>query len=178
MPKRTEMALPVPTRSLLRTSPDAAMLRVHPPTSPCPALSAHAEPKSKGYCQMFSSLAPPKKAQLRAPLSPLQTAWTGFDPNLCSGGSSSAGLTLVEIATARFFYTQQGHCDWHNVCLTPGARMVCSAFHSTVVSHQGCCQTWLVGDHSPLPITLPSAVSELFSGISSVSLHISTAQNV
>ena len=24
----------------------------------------------------------PKKAQLRAPLSPLQTAWTGFDPNL------------------------------------------------------------------------------------------------
>ena len=33
----------------------------------------------------------------------------------------------------------------------------------------------LAGDHSPLPITLPSAVSELFSGISSVSLHISTA---
>ena len=32
----------------------------------------------------------------------------------------------------------------------------------------------LVGDHSPLPITLPSAVSELFSDISSVSLHIST----
>ena len=29
----------------------------------------------------------------------------------------------------------------------------------------------LVGDHSPLPITLPSAVSELFSGISSMSLH-------
>jgi len=33
----------------------------------------------------------------------------------------------------------------------------------------------LVGDHSPLPIPLPSAVSELFSSISSVSLHISTA---
>jgi len=33
----------------------------------------------------------------------------------------------------------------------------------------------LVGDHSPLPITLPSVVSELFSGILSVSLHISTA---
>jgi len=34
----------------------------------------------------------------------------------------------------------------------------------------------LAGNHSPLPITLPSAVSELFSfsGISSVSLHIST----
>jgi len=33
----------------------------------------------------------------------------------------------------------------------------------------------LAGDHSPLPITLLSAVSELFSGISSVSFHISTA---
>ena len=33
----------------------------------------------------------------------------------------------------------------------------------------------LAGDHSPLPIPLPSALSELFSGISSVSLHISTA---
>jgi len=36
MPKRTEMALPVPTKSLLRTSPDAAMLFApfgctHPP---------------------------------------------------------------------------------------------------------------------------------------------------
>ena len=42
-----------------------------------------------------------QKAQLRAPLSPLQTAWTGFDPNLYSSGSSSAGPALVEIATAR-----------------------------------------------------------------------------
>ena len=32
----------------------------------------------------------------------------------------------------------------------------------------------LVGDHSPLPITRPSAVSELFSGILSMPLHIST----
>jgi len=30
------------------------------------------------------SLTPPKKAKLKAPLSPLQTAWTGFDPNLYS----------------------------------------------------------------------------------------------
>ena len=36
----------------------------------------------------------------------------------------------------------------------------------------------LVGDHSPLPISLLSAVSELFSGISSVSLHISTTKRV
>jgi len=36
----------------------------------------------------------------------------------------------------------------------------------------------LVGDHSPLPITLLSVVSELFSGISSVSLHISTTKRV
>jgi len=28
-------------------------LRVHPPTSPCPALSAHAEPKSQGHCRMW-----------------------------------------------------------------------------------------------------------------------------
>jgi len=31
-----------------------------------------------------------RKAQLRAPLSPLQTAWTGFDPYLYGGRSSSA----------------------------------------------------------------------------------------
>ena len=54
------------------------------------------------------SLAPPKKAQLRAPLSPLHTAWTGFDPNLYSGGSSSAGPALVEIATARSFILNRG----------------------------------------------------------------------
>jgi len=46
-----------------------------------------------------------QKAQLRAPLSPLQTAWTSFDPNLYSGGSSSAGTALVEIATARSLYS-------------------------------------------------------------------------
>jgi len=72
-----------------------------------------------------------QNAQLRAITLSLQTAWTGFDPNLYSGGSSSAGPALVEIATARSFYTQQGHFDWHNACHTPGARMVCSAFHST-----------------------------------------------
>jgi len=27
-------------------------------------------------------------------------------------------------------YTQQWHCDDHNACHTPGARMVCSALHS------------------------------------------------
>ena len=52
-----------------------------------------------------------QNAQLRANTLSLQTAWTGFDPNLYSGGSSSAGPALVEIATARSFYTQQGHCD-------------------------------------------------------------------
>jgi len=54
------------------------------------------------------SLTPPKKAQLRAPLSPLQTAWTGFNPNLYSSVSSSAGPTLVEIATARPFILNRG----------------------------------------------------------------------
>jgi len=76
------------------------------------------------------SLAPPKKAQLRAPLSPLQTTWTGFDPNLYSGGLSSAGPALVEIATARSFILNRGIVT-DNVCHTPGARMVSSAFHST-----------------------------------------------
>jgi len=28
-------------------------LRVHPPTSPCPALSAHAEPKPQGHCRKW-----------------------------------------------------------------------------------------------------------------------------
>jgi len=57
---------------------------------------------------LYGILTPPKKAQLRAPLSPLQTAWTGFDPNLYSGGSSSAGPALVEIATARSFILDKG----------------------------------------------------------------------
>ena len=40
------------------------------------------------------------------------------------------------IAAARSFYIQQGNCDWHNVCHTPGARMVCSCstFHSVKMS--------------------------------------------
>jgi len=29
----------------------------------------------------------------------------------------------------KVFYTQRG-CDWHNICHAPGARIVCSAFHS------------------------------------------------
>jgi len=33
----------------------------------------------------------------------LLESWTGFDPYLFSSGSSSAGPTLVEIATARTF---------------------------------------------------------------------------
>jgi len=49
-----------------------------------------------------------QKAQLRAPLSPLQTAWTGFDSYLYSGGSSSAGPALVEIATAKSFILNRG----------------------------------------------------------------------
>jgi len=49
-----------------------------------------------------------QKAQLRAPLSPLQTAWTGFDPYLYSGGSFSAGPALVEIAGNRSFILNRG----------------------------------------------------------------------
>ena len=38
----------------------------------------------------------------------LQTAWTGFDPYLYSGGSSSAGPALMLIATARPFILNRG----------------------------------------------------------------------
>ena len=58
-------------------------------------------------CQMFVSHTS-QKAQLRAPLSPLQTTWTGFDPNSYSSGPSSAGPALVEIATARSFILNRG----------------------------------------------------------------------
>jgi len=37
-----------------------------------------------------------QNAQLRASLSPLQTAWTGFNPYLYSVGSSSACPSLVK----------------------------------------------------------------------------------
>jgi len=65
----------------------------------------------RGIAAKCCSLTPPKKAQLRAPLSSLQTAWTGFDPNLYSSGSSSAGPALVENSNCKVFYTQQGHCE-------------------------------------------------------------------
>jgi len=56
----------------------------------------------------------------------LQTDWTGFNPYICSGGSSSAASTLVESRNCKVFCTQQGHCDGHNACHTLRARMVCS----------------------------------------------------
>ena len=62
----------------------------------------------KGNDASVSSQITSRKAQLRAPLSPLQTAWTSFNPYLYSGGSSSAGPALVEIATARSFILNRG----------------------------------------------------------------------
>ena len=51
----------------------------------------------------------------------------------------------MEIATARSFILNRGIVT-DNVCHTPGARMVCSAFHSTkpVVSQVGALQTGLL----------------------------------
>ena len=49
MPKRTEMALPVPTRC----GHAVCTFRIHPPTSPYPALSAEAEHISKRHCQKW-----------------------------------------------------------------------------------------------------------------------------
>ena len=52
MPKTMEMALPVPTRTAEpRHGYAVCTLRVHPPTSPCPALSALTEPISQGHCR-------------------------------------------------------------------------------------------------------------------------------
>jgi len=58
-------------------------------------------------CQCLSTYTS-QKAQLRAPLSPLQTAWTSFDPYLYRGGSSSGGPAPVETATARSFILIRG----------------------------------------------------------------------
>ena len=83
------------------------------------------------------SLAPPKKYQLRAPLSPLQTAWTSFDPSLYSGGSSSAGPAHVEIATARSFILNRGIVT-DTMSATPWSQdgMQC------IPLHQGCGACW------------------------------------
>ena len=51
----------------------------------------------RGIYANVCSLTPPKKAQIRAPLSPLQTAWTGFDPQVYNSGSSSAVLAYIYI---------------------------------------------------------------------------------
>jgi len=56
MPKRTEIALPVPTNLVIsryksRDSHAVRTLLMHPPTSPYPVLSAEAQPISKGHCQ-------------------------------------------------------------------------------------------------------------------------------
>ena len=75
------------------------------------------------------------KSSIKSYTLSLQTTWTGFNPYLYSGRSSSAGPTLVE---KRSFILNRGIVT-DNVCHTPGARMVCSAFHSTkaVVSQVG-----------------------------------------
>jgi len=64
---------------------------------------------------------------------PLQTAWTGFDPYSYSGGSSSAGPSLVEIATARSFILNRGIVTdtMSALSLEPGWCALCSALDST-----------------------------------------------
>ena len=51
---------PVPTKALStesRCGHAVCTLRVHTPTSPCPPLSAHAEPISKGHCWKWQNQA-------------------------------------------------------------------------------------------------------------------------
>jgi len=54
MAKRTETGLPVPTKAFLEPSPrhsDAVCTHwVHYPPPPCPTISGHTEPISKGHC--------------------------------------------------------------------------------------------------------------------------------
>jgi len=74
-----------------------------------PGLKMYAS--GKGIDANICSLTLPKKLN-KAPLSPLQTAWTGFDPYLAVGHpqqAHSGGNSKCKI-----FHTQQGHCDWHN----------------------------------------------------------------
>ena len=69
----------------------------------------------------------------------LQTAWTSFDHS----GSSSAGTALVESGNCKVsFILNRGSVTKP----PPGARMVCSAFHSikavvSPVSHVGTLRT-------------------------------------
>jgi len=49
-----------------------------------------------------------EKSSIKSSTLSLTNSLTGFDPNLYSGGSSSAGPALVEIATARSFILDRG----------------------------------------------------------------------
>ena len=68
-------------------------------------------------------------SQLRAPLS-LQTAWTGFNPYIVVGHPQHAPLWW-KIAAARSFILNRGIVTDTMSSHAPGARMVCSEFHST-----------------------------------------------
>ena len=104
-------------------------------TTECSKKTEKRVPVGGAFLPNACSLAPPKRAQLRAPLSPLQTAWTGFDPNLYSGGSSSAGPALVERATARSFILTGAL--WLTQCLPhPWSQ----DGEQCIPLHQGCCQ--------------------------------------
>jgi len=77
---------------------------------------------------LFSHTSQRAQLKLRAPLSPLQTAWTGFDPNLYSGGSSSASPALVVIATARSFILNRGIVT-DTMSATPLYKRPCSCYY-------------------------------------------------
>ena len=98
---------------------------------------------------------PPKS--LSSTLS-LQTAWTGFNPYLYSSRSSSAcRLCSGGSSNYKVFYTRQGHCDRHNVCHTPGARMhgvQLMEWNACILAPVGVCQALAVS------VTMPCRVQK------------------
>lgn len=52
----------------------------------------------------------PQESSIKGSTLSLQTAWTGFNPYLYSGGSSLAGSTLVEIANCKLLYSKGALC--------------------------------------------------------------------
>ena len=79
-----------------RHSHAVCTFRVHPPTSPSPALSAHAEPKSQGHCWKWHHEAESLMTDISAmgpkELRELGRGW-GHDAKKCSG----CGCTLQNL---------------------------------------------------------------------------------
>ena len=92
---------------------------------------------------MCSQKSPPKKGSIKSSLSPPEHPGPVTTLIHIAEGLSSAGSALVKGSNCKVFYTQQSIVTDKIVCHTPGARMVCSAFHTikAVFSQVGTLQT-------------------------------------